>query len=264
MIEGKTYTLYGKGEHTQSFYDDTASLCSELLDRFSWEEKQLARFIRQQSRNKRKLKRAAGTDPAASEIAFILKRCDEVLGPYTTDIEAHLDSVPIRLHLTDPELLTSREQYYLYMLEIELENRMNRQAFADASYRIALLPYCLKESHAKCKARKDGIEVECKACLKTCSINKASTILKANNVDPYILSRGRVRKLLKDLVEEHGSIGVLGMACIAELIAGMRLCIEAGLPVLGIPLNANRCPRWFDEMKDTSVDLQVLEDLMHN
>jgi hypothetical protein len=264
MIEGKTYTLYGKGERTQSYYDDVAGLCEEFLGYFSWQEQQLVEHIRNQSRNRRRLRQNAGKDPDASETAFILNRCNEALRPYTTDIEAHLGSFSHRFHLSESELRTSREQYYLHMLEIELENRINRQAFADANYRIALLPYCLKESHTNCRARKDGIEVECKACLETCYINKSSAILRKNRVDPYILSRGRVRKLLEELVLEHGSVGVLGMACIAELIAGMRLCIEAGLPVLGIPLDANRCPRWMGTMHETSVDLLSLERLVNN
>ena len=263
MIEGKTYTLFGKGNSSQSFYDEVSSLCDELLDRFSWKEIQMAGYIRKQSENRRKLKKSAGRDPESSEISYILNRCHEVLQPFTMDIEKHLDSVPIHQHLTDPELLTNREQYYLYMLEFELENRLNRQAFARANYRIALLPYCLKESHTTCRASKDGIEYECKACLKTCFINKASRILKEHDVDPYILSRGRISKLLKDLMAEHGSVGVLGIACLAELIAGMRLCIKAGLPVLGIPLDANRCGRWLEEMKDTSVDLQAFERLVN-
>jgi hypothetical protein len=264
MIEGKTYTLYGKYGSTQSYYADVAGLVDEFLSYFSWDEKQMAEDVRKQSRSRRKLKQCMKRDPEASETAFILSRCQEVLRVYTTDIEAYLGSLSHRLHLSDSELRTSREQYYLYMIEIELVNRINRQAFADADYRIALLPYCLKESHSNCRARKDGIEVECKACLENCCINRSSGILRENKVDPYILSRGRVRKLLEDLVLEHGRVGILGMACIAELIAGMRLCLGEGLPVLGIPLDANRCPRWMGTMHETSVDLQALERLVHN
>jgi hypothetical protein len=47
-----------------------------------------------------------------------------------------------------------------------------------------------------------------------------------------------------------------------ELTFGMRSCRSKGIPVVGIPLNANRCIRWFGEFFPNSVDLQELERLV--
>ena len=63
-------------------------------------------------------------------------------------------------------------------------------------------------------------------------------------------------------MRQHGSIAVLGIACVVELIRGMRLCMKAKLPVMGIPLNANRCARWMDGFYETSVDLSALENIL--
>ncbi|MFH0758510.1 MAG: DUF116 domain-containing protein [Bacteroidota bacterium] len=68
--------------------------------------------------------------------------------------------------------------------------------------------------------------------------------------------------MLKGLVQEHGRTGVLGIACMVELVMGMRKCLKAQLPVVGIPLNANRCPRWMDRFHETSFDLNALEELL--
>jgi hypothetical protein len=54
-------------------------------------------------------------------------------------------------------------------------------------------------------------------------------------------------------------LGVLGIACIPELLAGMRRCARAGVPVLGLPLDANRCGRWLGEFRQNTVNLDRLE-----
>jgi hypothetical protein len=42
----------------------------------------------------------------------------------------------------------------------------------------------------------------------------------------------------------------------------MRNCRKINIPVVGIPLNANRCVRWFGEFLPNSVDLVELERLV--
>jgi hypothetical protein len=42
----------------------------------------------------------------------------------------------------------------------------------------------------------------------------------------------------------------------------MRLCMGHGVPVVGIPLDANRCRRWMGMYHDTSVNIAVLEGLL--
>ena len=195
-------------------------------------------------------------------LASILHQAGESLSGYITGLEDHLRSAPLYKHVTDRSLLSSREQYYLYMIEFELVNRMNRKRFLASNYRIAMMPYCLRETQTECRASPDTIDYVCKGCLKTCQINTVSQVLKENNVAPYIWKMAKLKPLFRDLVKQHGNIGVLGIACMVELARGMRLCMKIGLPVVGIPLNANRCIRWMDRFYDTSVDMKALESIL--
>jgi len=86
--------------------------------------------------------------------------------------------------------------------------------------------------------------------------------LRDSGVNPYILSRGSLKSIFSKLLKKHGSIGVLGIACVVELIQGMRFCMKAKLPVMGIPLNANRCPRLMGGFFETSVDLWALDKIL--
>jgi hypothetical protein len=73
---------------------------------------------------------------------------------------------------------------------------------------------------------------------------------------------GNMKQLAKYTTKERRSFGVLGIACIVELTWGMRNCSENGIPVVGIPLNANRCIRWFGQFFPNSIDLSELERLV--
>lgn len=212
--------------------------------------------------DKKSLKKGAKQEAGSSRLAYVLNRSSEVLSEYLGDVEGHIRSVSVYRRLTDRPVITTREQYYLYMMEFELVNRVYNDKFRKANFKIALLPYCLKESQDDCKAGQDEFDYRCMGCLRTCYINRISRILKEKEINPYILSQGRVKHLLETMHRKHGRIGVLGIACVVELVWGMRLCMEAKVPVVGIPLNANRCPRWMGRLRETSMDMDAIHRLL--
>jgi hypothetical protein len=63
---------------------------------------------------------------------------------------------------------------------------------------------------------------------------------------------------------QNNGIGVLGIACIPELTFGMRLCRKHNVPVIGIPLDANRCRRWMGDFYENSVNTIRLEKMLTN
>ena len=262
-LYGKTYSLFGQDTRTEPFYRKIPALTDEILAQLSIPEIQALEYIQSLSRNRRKLKTAGKKSAGYSALTDLMHSMDGELADYTPGVEQHLKEVSLHKYITDKELLTSREQYYLYMIEFELVNRIHRERFMNANFRIALLPYCLKESQTDCKAAPDEIDYVCRGCLKTCYINKLSRLLRDHDISPYIWSRISLRAMFGRLIKKHGSIGVLGIACVVELIRGMRLCMKANLPVMGIPLNANRCSRWMDGFYETSVDLLALEKILN-
>jgi hypothetical protein len=148
------------------------------------------------------------------------------------------------------------------MLEIELTNRLFVKEFIEADKKIALMPYCLQDFSVSCKSSKDGFDYRCKHCSAKCFQNHASRILEEHNIEPYIWMGGNTKQLAKYTFHEKRTFGVLGIACIPELTSGMRTCRKNNIPVIGIPLNANRCIRWFGEFFPNSIDLAELEKLL--
>lgn len=259
---GKTYTLFGDTKSTGQYYSTIRSLTNQLIDQFSWSEQDLLLYLQKSSRNRRFLARELRQNPLKSRLGTILNHLHETLTTYISGIEKHLRSEPLYKFITDKTILTNRAQYYSYMIEIELINRLNKKRFLECNYKIALLPYCLRETQTECKSVTDEIDYYCRKCLKSCFINKVSTLLQENNIHPYIWRTIRLKSLLSQLVQKYHDVGVMGIACIVELTMGMRSCQKADLPVIGLPLNANRCIRWMGDFYENSVDLEELKLLI--
>ena len=259
-VEGKTYSLFGKSGSTKSYY----SIIRELADRILEHNPDILSLITEIQRfsgRKRALKRSLKKRYPGNSTEEITRMVDPLLSIYTQNVEEHLKTLPLS-KLWDRRLATSRIQYHLYMIEIELTNRLFRKDFLDADRKIALMPYCLQDFNAKCKSSKNGFDYQCRSCSGNCFQNHASQILKDHGIEPYIWMEGNMKQLAKYTLKEKRTFGVLGIACIPELTFGMRDCRKHNLPVVGIPLNANRCIRWFGEFYLNSIDLDELQKLL--
>ena len=259
-IEGKTYTLFGNSDSTSEYYE----IIGNMADRVSEMEPDTGKLIgdlQKFSARKRSLKRALAHKNEGSLIDELINLIDPYLRKYTANTEEHLKHIPIS-KIWDRRIATSREQYHLYMLEVELTNRINISEFRKAGRKVALLPYCLQDFTVDCKSEKSGFDYQCRHCSAGCFQNHASNILKSNDIESYIWMSGNMKNLAKGTLSEKKSFAVLGIACLPELINGMRDCDKNSIPVVGLPLNANRCIRWFGKFFPNSVDLAELSRLV--
>jgi hypothetical protein len=257
---GKTYTLFGDSDSTTEYYITIRELADEVIKNNPLTAK-LIDEIRIFSKGKRNLGKCLKNNDPGNRMSGILNLIDPPLRKYTEKVDEKLKKLPLT-KFWDFRLATTREQYHLYMLEIELTNRLNISYFLKADRKIALMPYCLQDFSATCKADKNGFDYQCKHCSKICYQNHASLILEEHNIEPYIWMGGDMKQLAKYTLKEKRTFGVLGIACIPELINGMRTCRKNNISVVGIPLNANRCIRWHGEFFPNSIDLLELEMLL--
>jgi hypothetical protein len=260
-LNGKTYSLFGNSDSTSGYYETIGMLADKILD-LNPDLRFLIDNITRFSSKKKILKRSHEIGEGGSLMTNILNLIHPHLKKYTENTESHLKTLPLSKFF-DRRLATTWEQYHLYMLEIELTNRLFISEFITTDKKIALMPYCLQDFSIKCKSEKDGFDYRCRHCSAKCFQNHASTILKSHGIEPYIWMEGDMKQLAKYTLKEKRSFGVLGIACIPELTWGMRNCRKNNIPVVGIPLNANRCIRWFGEFFPNSIDLTELERLLN-
>jgi hypothetical protein len=260
-VAGKTYSLFGSGASTADYYRKISTLADRVLELES-DILGLIRSLEGASRKKRSLKKLRFSGASGNElIHFALTEAQGLLAPHTALVNAHLQELSL-LKRWDGTLFTSEEQYHLYMLLIELANRAWGEAFRRAGRRIAFLPYCLRDLSANCRSGPGELDTICKGCSKDCYVNSVSALLREARVEPYLWMNADLKSLLRELRDREGSIGVLGVACVPELFRGIRLCMGLDIPVVGIPLNANRCIRWMGAFHPTSVDLDAISKLV--
>lgn len=257
-LAGKTYSLFGSCLSTEPYYERIREVTDEVLRLIPGEEALLA-LIRKAGGRKRLLARAARREDG-TPISAVLRLLGPALSPYTRNVRTHLESLPL-FSVTDRMLRTTEEQYHLHMIEIELVNRLHRKRFLACDRRIALLPHCLRDFRVECRSVQGDLDTVCAGCSPDCFLNVVSGLLRRFGIDPYIWRNAEIASLFGRL-EGEGTFGVLGIACIPELAHGMRGCTERKIPVVGIPLDANRCARWMGRFEENSVNIERLCELL--
>ena len=260
-IIGKTYSLYGGKDTSDYFYDNIADLTNMILQNFKNEDA-LLNFLREISGRKRTLKKESKQNPVRTPLGNILHSAEKTLSKYFTDVDYHLKNLTLS-EKCDSTLTTSREQYLLYMLEIEIVNRMNKEKFSSSEPKYAFLPHCLHDLDKECLSASDGTDYVCKSCSKNCSINAVSKLMKRRNTKAYIWREADLKKIFRLAKSSGENIGVFGIACIPELVNGMRLCAKYDVPAIGVPLDANRCIRWMGNFYPNSVNEKKILSLLN-
>ena len=258
VVQGKTYSLFGEDAETGQYYRTIKQLTDLFLKQCPDEQRLLAHLRKSY---KTFFPGRRGKDPDPTLISFIKKTLRDSLSVYTKGVAQHLRYLPFTKRF-DETLNTKEEQYHLFMVEIELVNRIYRDIFKMSEYKLALFPHCLRDFRPTCRSVPGDIEQVCGACTKDCFVHLGSLLLKRYHIDSYISVEIDQERLFKTLKAEHPRIGALGVACIPELARGMRLCIRLGIPAVGIPLDANRCARWMKQAHESSFNLEELENLL--
>ncbi|OGU57007.1 MAG: hypothetical protein A2V66_05425 [Ignavibacteria bacterium RBG_13_36_8] len=260
-VKGKTFSLFGSSDNTEDYYKVISRLADDLV-KHNPDTKSLVRQIQMLSSIKRWLRNVGQEANSSSAVKKYYPILKSNLSPYTLNVKDHLRELSLWKKVWDKRLGTTEKQYHLYMLEIELVNRLYKKEFNKCEHKIALLPHCLRDLSRECKSAPDDFDYECKGCSKNCYVNEASKILRECNIHPYIWMSTDLKKLFKEYRSSNRSLGVLGIACIPELENGMKKCMKAGIPVVGLPLNANRCGRWFGEFYPNSINIHQLHNIL--
>ena len=258
-IIGKTYSLYAGKTDTDEFYKNLSELVESFLIQTQPYEEFIS-IIRKYSSRKRSLKNYKNKPD--SIITKILTEAETQLSKYLTDVDSHLKSLTLA-EKCDSTLTTSREKYLLYMIEIELVNRTNIKYFKSSDAQFAFLPHCLHDLDKDCLSASDGTDYVCKSCSKNCSINSVSKLMKVRDIKAYIWREADLKKIFKMTRSNGESIGVFGIACIPELVSGLRLCAKYDVPAIGVPLDANRCVRWMGDFYLNSVNEKKIISLLN-
>lgn len=143
------------------------------------------------------------------------------LGKYTINVEKFREE-NIKEHKWKEDYIycnKGRIQYHLNMVGAEMLNRFYREDFLKVKERILLLPVCIRENQEdRCKAIKTSLGYKCVNCTLTCNISKLSKLKEKYNFEVYIIPHESDITNKGD--KDKGSIGIVGVACVLNLISG--------------------------------------------
>lgn len=259
-VNGRTYTLYAGSGNSSPYYSQIEKIAEEYINLTGGGD-ELLKTVRMMSRRRsvRNIFNGGRGDHIFRTV--VLNRLKNDLFLYLGDVDHHLKNLPLSKKF-NKVLSTEPDQYFLYMLEVELVNRIYSGRFKACDFKIALLPHCLHDLERNCRARVDGLDLVCRGCSKNCYVNKVSKILRDKGITPFIWKEADRKTLFKTLKIKHPGLGIFGIACIPELVNGMRTCIDNNIPVSGMPLDANKCSRWLGDFYPNSVNLHKLNRIL--
>jgi hypothetical protein len=137
-------------------------------------------------------------------------------------------------------------------LLVKLLNKVFFIKFARTAYneRALFLPQCLRNQECPAKLGANGIE--CVKCSRECSVKEAKTEAEKLGYRVFIVPGGG---FVKRLIMRHKPRGIIGVACLPEVMLGMELINKSKLPGQGVVLLRSGC-------LNTRVDLAELKTVL--
>jgi hypothetical protein len=154
-----------------------------------------------------------------------------------------------------------KELYLLEALAFQVLDQVWRDAFNRTRDTLVVLPDCLSLHNPKCKKTEGEQGDLCARCLPECPAAKATELCRRYGATAVFAKRDQ-EALLSHHRDRSGDLGVVGVACVLMLAAGMRASATLGMPARGVLLEGCGCEHWNDELFGTRFALERLEAIL--
>lgn len=154
-------------------------------------------------------------------------------------------------------ILRDKSCYYINMIAAQMLNRCYREEFLTCGKTYIFLPGCMAKRKNQCMAdeRKDGYV--CRSCTEDCQVNR----LSANYDNVRIVYHGS--QMEKRRVDADEKIGVVGIACVLNLLAGGLKARRLGYIPQCVVLNECGCTiHWNEDGIVTSLEEEELREIV--
>ena len=143
------------------------------------------------------------------------------LGIYTENVGKFLILAEKKYKYREDYITCRRKEveYHLNMVGAEIMNKSYRELFIKSKEKRLLLPSCMRAKNENyCKAIKTEEGYICAHCTKSCNINRYDKLGKDYNFKVYIIHHESDITIEKKF--QYGDIGIIGVACVLNLISG--------------------------------------------
>ncbi|MFW5807949.1 MAG: DUF116 domain-containing protein [Spirochaetota bacterium] len=165
------------------------------------------------------------------------------LSSYTKNVAPFTDANKKRYINRENRLFVSRpeNEYHLNMVSAEILNREFRGEFDHAQKKIVLLPTCMQSNQDDCQATDDDGDKRCVSCTKGCTINRLTQLLKEYNIETRLIPHSSQFSTFIEKWRDNKSVGLIGVACVLNLIKGGYEMKKLGIPSQCVFLDYSGC-----------------------
>ncbi len=214
-------------------------------------------------------------DTASSEIGQAISfaewfepASEAALGKYTPNVEKFLNESQASHRWKEDVIFSGRRrvEYHLNMVGAEIMNRAFRDSFLAAKKKAVVLPACMRY-HPKpiCKAVSNGLSCECTGCTPQCRVNQLTKMGKKFGFEVFLVpheSSVFSGDAGKQLIGEGA--GIVGIACVSNLVAGGWKAKALGMPPQCVLLDHCGCRKhWHEKGISTDIDMKQLRHVLN-
>ncbi|QWU13807.1 hypothetical protein SAMN04487895_10138 [Paenibacillus sophorae] len=201
----------------------------------------------------------------AERLGFWFEQRSKVrLGCYTSGVDAYIENNRQRLKWKENRIFCSRErvEYHLNMVGAEIMNRAFHGGFSAAKEKRVFLPVCMRhKSSEACKAVKEGEGYRCRSCSKECQVNAVTAMAKEYGCKVVMIPHASTAFGHQRIRE--GEVGIVGIACVLNLISGGYKAKEMGYEPQCVLLHYSGCiQHWHPKGIETRIDVHRLEEIL--
>ncbi len=190
-------------------------------------------------------------------------RSVEALGRYTADVELFLSDVGQNHRWKEDIIFCSRRrvEYHLSMVGAEIISRADRDAFLHTTRKEILVPKCMRSKpEGQCKAQKTKDGARCAGCAPGCKVNQLTRMGMKLGFGVLVISHESSAFAKR---RENEDVGIVGVACINNLISGGFKAKDLGIPAQCILLDYCGCKNhWQKEGITTGINIDRLMQVL--
>jgi hypothetical protein len=188
------------------------------------------------------------------------------LAPFTENVESFQKMNRSKYYNQENRIFVNRpeNEYHLNMVAAEILNRSFFDEFHKANTKIVLLPTCMQKNPATCRSSFVDGERKCVNCNDNCYINTLDTKLKKYGVETRLIPHSSQFSEFLKKWEDNKSVGLVGTACVLNLIKGGYEMRKLNIPSQCVFLDYCGCKNhWHNSGIPTKLNLNRLLKILH-
>lgn len=190
-------------------------------------------------------------------------KSEEALGRFTPNVESFLNSSIYRWREDYIFCRRRRVEYHLNMVGAEILNRAFRKEFLDTDKKVVLLPCCMRfKKDDECRAIRGRDGYTCVGCTPSCRVNHLKVLGEKYNFNVKIIPHES--SAFSGETQNPGRIGIVGIACVLNLLSGGWKARDMGLVPQCVLLDYCGCgSHWHKEGFPTDINMARLKRVLN-